>query len=132
MFKSTMIALALAFAGIAQAATDINFTVTSGGIVTDTDDVIDYANIGYVNSAYGAYRVVVSVNGQAYTGYTDTPETQFKAAASNIVNGIMTYDNSNQIKVSVEWTSRRSCTHSGRGQHCSTFYNVTAGEVLLP
>jgi hypothetical protein len=123
---------AIGFAGTASAATDINFTLTQSGYVTDTGDTIEYANIAYVKSGYGFYRVVISVDGQAYTGYTDVMDAQFQAVKTDIVNGIIAYDQGTQITASVEWSSRTSCTHSGRGQHCTTWRTITLGEVLLP
>lgn len=123
MFKSMMIALL--FAGVAHAGTAFNFSpATDGsyhcggatlctGFATDSANTVEYVNITQTRA------VTISVDGVVYKGTTPATGEQFTAMAA---------DGGYRL-VSVTYASRRTCTGSGRGSHCTT-YNIANGGAV--
>jgi hypothetical protein len=120
--------LALAFALSANAAfaqtttyglfpeTCINQSCTSAaGVATDpaAPFVVDYfydSRTRYGNPlTYG-----ISIDGVMFTG---------------IGGDIAQAPDGRQVSLVTNWTTRRTCTRSGRGQHCTTFYLFADGSV---
>lgn len=80
---------------------------TCYGYLTDTADTVDYINIS-------SGRITLSINGQTYSGISPGSGQQFQAGDK---------------LVTLIWTSRRTCTGSGRGQHCQSWLYANSGSV---
>jgi hypothetical protein len=121
-------AIALA-AGYASSAVPVTFTpgptyacttYCTGYVTTDPATTVDYVNLQYAG-VYSGYRLTVSVNGKVYQGLESAPATG--GALYNADGTFITVSN-------ISYTYKRTCTSSGRGQHCTSWYFVNSGTVV--
>jgi hypothetical protein len=119
----TLILSTLLLAGVAQAS-DFTFTQNTDGTWTcpsycvgyttsDLSRSIDYVNV--LSGTAGTYSFTISLDGTAYHA--------LNATSPFTVSG---------VTFSVNFTTTRTCTHSGRGQTCVTRYHATDGSVSGP
>ena len=127
----------------ASAATDIGFSPATDGTYRcityctgfTTDDPahsVQYVNLQYAGAP--GFTVTVQVDGKTYQGTTPLLppvgvaliNREFDSATQSF-----TSDNSYVI-TTLSYTLKRTCTRSGRGQHCTSWYFVTGGSVTLP
>jgi hypothetical protein len=117
-----MIALALALAGMTANAFDFSpgptyscGTYCTGYVTTDPTVTVDYANLRWTGSQY---QTVLSLNGKVFSGYS--PGTA--------INGPLYASDGTFVTLTNETTSyKRTCTTSGRGQHCTSWFWVVSG-----
>lgn len=121
---ATLLVAALAFAaGYANAATTFDFTAVSGGYVTnDPSHTVEAVNIANYD-LYGNKTVTISVD---MVWYKVSPGVA-DLGAPNLATA--TDGSGRTITVSVLYTTTRTCTHSGRAQHCTTYYAADSGTV---
>jgi hypothetical protein len=123
----------------AQASTDFTFgaaadgsysciTYCTGFATTDPAHTVGAAGVTW-NGA--TYRLMVQVDGVSYVGAVTAQQQVVQLTEQDIVNGIAVYGPSTLL-ASAQWTTKRTCTHSGRGQHCTTWYFPYSGTVSLP
>lgn len=109
--------LALCTSSLALADTDVAFTQTPTGYVTDNPAyTVTQASVAPLD-LYGNLKLTLSVNGVIYQG--------------PLYSTLYASDGTS-ISAAVTYTTRRACTRSGRGQHCQNYYNVTDGTITLP
>ena len=130
------LALMLTTAGVASAQSTASFTRDQTQpcynycTAYSTDDPalnVSFANLTLAGSgAPTPYKLTLGVNGVSYSG-TTTADV-WEAAGTNV-----TADDGSQAWVSnLAWQSRTTCTHSGRGQHCTTWRYVDSGAIAMP
>jgi len=130
------LALALLTAGVAHAQITASFTRDQTQpcynycTAYSTDDPalsITYASLTVASSAAPTtYKLTLTANGVSYSG-TATADVWY-ADGTNLTAG----DGSEAWVSNLAWTSKTTCTHSGRGQHCSTWRYVDSGTITLP
>ena len=115
------IALLALLSGVAQAdtfspATDGSYHCISycSGYVTDSANTVEYVNLTNLQ------KLTISIDGKAYSG-TNIPGQSVTLLASDGTYAL----------VSVQYWTKRTCTHSGRGQHCTTWTFVTSGTFAI-
>lgn len=123
----------LACIGTANAATSFTFapapnatyvcpSYCMGFITSDPAHTVDFVTIGngpmvLVGGVWtSTYTLTLGIDGVTYRGASLGSGQSFSAP------GLM---------ASVTWTSSRTCTHSGRGQTCTTRYYGNTGSVAL-
>lgn len=138
--KKILMFIALAgLCGASSASTDFTYSAAtdgsyycanwcSGFITSDPAHRVQYVSVAYAGQ--GLYRLVVTVDSQAYSGYTAAPGQLSQLTEYNVVGGIGSYGSST-ILASAQYTTKTTCVRSGRGQHCTTFYYPFAGSVSL-
>jgi hypothetical protein len=109
------------------AATDGSYRCSNPSMCvgfTTSDDAysVDSVNVG--NTLGGGKSITIVINGVAYSG-TGT-------AVGNSVQGaaVRSADGTSAI-VDVSYNTRRACTTSGRGQHCTTYTYTVSGSVAM-
>jgi hypothetical protein len=109
------------------AATDGSYRCSNPSLCvgfTASDDAysVDSVNVG--NTLGGGKSITIVINGVAYSG-TGT-------AVGNSVQGVavQSADGMSAI-VDISYNSRRACTKSGRGQHCTTHTSTVSGSVSM-
>lgn len=118
--------LALALLSVAaQAATSFSFypdpnggyycTNWCTGFATSDAHTVDYVMVKVVSPYLPViYQVTLSIDGVAYQGNSSGSGATFQAGT---------------LLASVNWATVRTCTGSGRYQHCVNHYNTTQGNV---
>ena len=141
MFKTLIFGL-LATAGIASAAQAGTFdfspasnyscgTYCTGYWSSDTNYVVDYANLQYAGTSNG-WKLVVSVNGKVFAGYTLSP-TQGGVLYNQTFDSVTQTWSSDGTFITLSNVTtgyRHTCTRSGRGQHCTSWYWIVSGTVV--
>lgn len=135
MSKPLLVLILAVLSSVASAGTSFTFAAATDGSYrcsnpsmcmgfTTSDAVysVDSVNVG--NTLAGGKSITIIVNGVAYSG-TGT-------SAGNTVQGVVvqTADGATAT-VDVSYNTRRTCTSSGRGQHCTTHIYTLSGTVLL-
>jgi hypothetical protein len=119
----SILALSLLLSGAVQAS-DFTFTQNTDGTWTcpsyctgyttsDPSHSIDYVNV--LSGTAGTYSFTISLDGTAYHA--------LNATSPFTVSG---------VTFAVNFTTTRTCTHSGRGQTCVTRYHAVDGSVSAP
>lgn len=103
MIKGMMIALGLALAGAANAATSFNYTPSATGFVTSSGDTVEYVSVA--NYVSLGYKITLSIDGVVYQGFTPASGAQF--TATNADGGY--------ALVAATWVTKVTTTGSGRG-----------------
>lgn len=129
----TLLALTLLASGYANAATSFTFAPAPnatyvcspscmGFTTSDPAHTVDFVTIGngpmvLVGSVWtSTYTLTLGIDGVTYRG------TSMGSGQSFTAPGLM---------ASVTWATSRTCTHSGRGQTCTTRYYANTGSVAL-
>ena len=138
MFKRMITGLVLTLAGVGVAnAFDFspasNYscgTYCTGYWSSDTAYTLDYANLQYASTTLG-YKMVVSVNGKTFAGYSLVPTDGgvLYNQTFNSVTQTFSSDGTFVTLSNVTTDYRRTCTRSGRGQHCTTWNWIVSGTV---
>jgi hypothetical protein len=104
-------------------------TYCTGYWSSDTAYTVDYVNLQY--SGTQGYKMVVSVNGKAFAGYS--PDTTTGGVLYNqtfdSVTQKMTSDGTFITLTNVVSSYRHTCVRSGRGQHCTTWNWIVSGTI---
>jgi hypothetical protein len=127
----------------ASAATDINFapavdgsyrciTYCSGFATDDPAHSVDYVNLQYAGAR--GFVVTMQVDGKTYQGDTPLlPPVGVALINREFDSATQTWHSDNTYVITtLSYSYRHTCTHSGRGQHCTSWYFVTGGSVTLP
>ena len=135
----TIIALALAFAGMTANAFDFSLdtsgscgTYCSGYVTDDPAYTVDYVNDQYSGSP-NRFRETISINGKVYSGYATGPDgggVLFNSTFDSVTQ-TFTSDGTYVTLSNLSYAYRHTCTHSGRGQHCTSWYWITGGTVTV-
>ena len=135
MSKLLLFSCLAMLSSVASASTSFTFAAATDGSYrcsnpslcvgfTTSDDAysVDSVNVG--NTLSGGKSITIVINGVAYSG-TGT-------AIGNSVQGVAarSADVTNAI-VDVSYNTRRTCTTSGRGQHCTTYTYTVSGSVSM-
>ena len=83
---------------------------TNGAPVTTTPTQI------HVDYFYGGGMTGISIEGVMYTG---------------IGGGTVQAPDGRQAQLNLTWGTHRTCNVSGRGQHCTTFYDFQSGTLTV-
>lgn len=126
----------LALSSVSQAgtftyspATDGSYrciTYCTGFVTSDPAHTVQYVNLQLYSA--GLYRITMSVDSVTYSGIYADPTQQNQLVEQSIVNGVVVHG-SRTILASANYTTKRTCTGSGRGQHCTTWYFANSGSV---
>lgn len=128
-----VLAACVLFIGTANAATSFTFAPATNGTyvcpsycmgftTSDPAHTVDFVTIGngpmvLVGGVWtSTYTLTLGIDGVTYRG------TSMGSGQSFSAPGLM---------ASVTWTSSRTCTHSGRGQTCTTRHYGNTGSVAL-
>jgi hypothetical protein len=135
MSKPLLILILAALSSVASAGTSFTFAAATDGsyrctnpsmcmgfTTSDADYLLKSVNVG--NTVGGDKMITIVINGVAYSG-TGSP-------SGNTVQGavVRAADGTTAI-VDISYNTRRTCTSSGRGQHCTTYIFTVSGTVLL-
>jgi hypothetical protein len=136
MFKGILVTAMLAASSLANAGTAFNFSpATDGsymcgnycvGYVTDEVggvDSVDFTGLSIVSPFSRDLKLTIQINGVYYVGILPSGDGSVPFVVSNVSGPY--------ALVTVNYTSRTTCTHSGRGQHCTTWRSVSSGSVNL-
>lgn len=117
--KSLLAVAMLAFAGLASAE-QVDLYQTGGwGALHQYHDV--------ANSANAAITIYIGVSGSAAV-YMDGDVYMGTYNGSGIPSVFTS--GRGQITLTINETTRRACTYSGRGQHCSTIWTLVEGTLV--
>src|SRR3954463_6212629 len=130
-----LLALTLLTAGLASAQTTASFTrdqtqsCSNYCTAYSTDNpalTVTFANLTVASSGDPTpYKLTLGISGVSYSG-TATADVWY-TRGTNLTAG----DGSETWVSNLAWTSRTTCTHSGRGQHCTTWRYVDSGTITM-
>ncbi|MGZ5130616.1 MAG: hypothetical protein ACXWJ1_05085 [Caldimonas sp.] len=116
--KKALTALALCAAGLAHADVISLDKTPCYGLTRNCPDISNAAGVDVDYYAATSYSTATMyLDGVAYTG----PNTPSYAAMTNAIG--------QTIIVQVQFSTYRTCTSSGRGQHCSMHWTVESGTI---
>jgi hypothetical protein len=131
MFKGMIAAVMVAFAGMAMASDDFTFDAVTVGTTTTWETSNPAHTVDYVSLSSAAYWGI-SVDGVFYRLPSGLPNGSLQQLTElDVVNGFAQWG-TRTILASLQYTTTRTCNHSGRGQSCTTHYHPYAGEVVTP
>lgn len=93
-----------------------------GFVASDSDYSVDSVNVG--NTPGGGKTITIIVNGTAYSGTGNVVGNSVQGVVAQAADG-------SSAMVDVTYNSRRTCTVSGRAQHCTTYTYTVSGTVAL-
>lgn len=91
------------------------------GYVTDSVDTVEFTNLTIVSTTSRDLKLTIQIDGVYYTGVLPLGDGSQPVMVSALGGGY--------AMVTVAYTSKTTCTHSGRGQHCTTWRYVNSGTV---
>jgi len=128
----------LGMATAVQASTTFDFSPATDGsytcgtycssYVTTSADTVEYANLTWNGNGY---KVTVSVDGKSYSGITAAPDSGGVLVNTYFDSVSQTFKSDGTVITlsNVGYSYKRTCTRSGRGQHCTSWYWIVSGTV---
>lgn len=126
MLKNIICALGIALVGSfqpAMAGTQADFTPADCGTARVCADVSVDPQVT-LSAPYGNW-VYLYVNGVVYKSAAMVQTVNFDTFP-------LYSDDGTQVLLTANFSTYRTCTHSGRAQHCTTHWALTDGFVVLP
>lgn len=121
MFKKILAGLAFCLIGLtAQAQTTVTLGPDGCGLNRQCVDIPNDAGLELsLYSSPTAANQFLFVDSVMYTGQNTSPSVMYASDGS-------------YLTLNTAWSTYRTCSSSGRGQHCSTHWQLTGGTVTLP
>jgi len=116
--------LALLLVCTAAQAEPITLGVEDCGIINQCHDVPNDvgANVTYLSYSSGTQQVQLILDGLIYSA--------FRVNSPPFVSLALFASDGTSVLLSAQYSTYRTCTHSGRGQTCSTHWVLQGGSIV--